>query len=173
MRARLLAPFLLMSACAAHATQQSPIEDAATQPLRDTRIADERIPEVLQLAASAPYSTRGTERCSSIAEQIRRLDAALGPDADAPGTEPGRGATLAAAGIRAAINSLVPGLGLVRLATGADRHQRRVEAAILAGSLRRSYLKGLGASRGCAPPAAPSTAARQAVPQLRPAEPEE
>ena len=172
MRAKLVAPLLLMAACAAHA-QPSPIEDAATQPLRDTRIADERIPEVLQLAASAPYSTRGTERCAAIAEQIRRLDTALGPDADAPGTEPSRGAILAAAGVRAAINSVIPGLGLVRLVTGADRHQRRVEAAILAGALRRSFLKGLGASRGCEPPAAPTSTARRAVPQLAREEPED
>ena len=166
MRATLLAPFLLMAACAGHAAQQSPIEDAATQPLRDTRIADRRIPEVLQLAASAPYSTRGLRRCSAIAEEIGRLNAALGPDADSPGTEPSRGARVAAAGIRAATNSLIPGLGLLRLATGADEHQRRVEEAIFAGSLRRSFLKGLGVSRGCAPPAAPSPEAQEAVQQV-------
>ena len=51
---------LLLGAAAMGQGDPSPVERAATQPLRDTRIQDEEIPEVLQLAASAPYSMRGT-----------------------------------------------------------------------------------------------------------------
>jgi hypothetical protein len=43
---------------------QDGVERAATQPLRDTRIKDEKIPPILQLAASAPYSTTDTQSCS-------------------------------------------------------------------------------------------------------------
>lgn len=161
---------LLLAAASVGQADQSPIERAATQPLRDTRIEDDEIPEVLQLAASAPYSMQGTGSCRTIAAEIAQLDAALGVDADAPGSEPGRGAELAAAATRVAIGSLIPGLGLIRIATGAERHQARVEAAVQAGTIRRSFLKGIGAQRGCAPPAAPTRIARDAVPGLPAAE---
>lgn len=144
----------------------SPVERAVTQPLRDTRIRDERIPEVLQLAESAPYSMRGTGNCAALRREIAGLDAVLGVDADADAETPGRGAEVAAAATSAAIGALIPGLGLIRVLTGADAQQRRVQAAVQAGTVRRSFLKGLGAARGCAPPAAPTNAARQAVPAL-------
>jgi hypothetical protein len=154
----------LLAAAAGGQDNDNSIGRAATQPLRDTRIQEDRIPEVLQLAASAPYSTRGTTSCAAIAAEVARLDAVLGGDADLPGTEPGRGAELAAAATRAAVGSLIPGLGLIRVATGADRQQARVEAAVQAGTIRRSFLKGYGLHRGCAPPAAPTREAREAVP---------
>jgi hypothetical protein len=43
----------------------------------------------------------------------------------------------------------------VRKLTGAERYSREVAAAISAGTIRRAYLKGLGASAGCDAPAAP------------------
>ncbi|WP_114952763.1 hypothetical protein [Sphingosinicella terrae] len=158
MRTILPWPALLLAlpACATNPNDRSPVESAATQPLRDTRLVDDRIPEALQRAAAAPYSAQGLGGCAPIGAEIRQLDAALGPDADAPGTEPGRGAAVAAAATRAAMSAIIPGLGLVRVVSGADRQEQRVEAAIHAGSIRRAYLKGLGAARGCAPPAAPA-----------------
>ena len=39
--------------------------------------------------------------------------------------------------------------------SGAERYSREVAAAIAAGTIRRAYLKGVGASTGCAAPAAP------------------
>jgi hypothetical protein len=161
---------VLIAAMAGGQADESPVERAATQPLRDARIDDDEIPEVLQMAASAPYSTRGMRSCAAIGAEIARLDAALGADADAPGTEPGRGAEVAAAATRAAIGSIIPGLGLLRVVTGADRQQARVEAAVQAGTIRRSFLKGMGAQRGCAPPAAPTREAREAVPGVEPRE---
>jgi hypothetical protein len=43
----------------------------------------------------------------------------------------------------------------VRKLSGAERYERKVAAAIAAGSVRRAYLKGLGQAAGCAAPAAP------------------
>ena len=86
------------------------------------------------------------------------------------GSATGRGAELAAAATRVAMGSLIPGLGLLRIATGAERHQARVEAPVQAGTIRRSFLKGIGAQRGCPPPAAPTRAARESVPSLPAAE---
>ncbi len=139
--------------------QDTSVRRAATQPLRDTRLQKEKIPESLLLAASAPYSAEGTRTCAQIADQIATLTAALGDDVDVEGKKKGEGAYVASAATKAAVNTLIPGLGLVRVITGADKAQRRAEAAAYAGSVRRAYLKGLGLSKGCRAPAAPTAAA--------------
>lgn len=139
--------------------QHDSLGRVVTQPLRDTRISKTKIPPVLQSAASAPYSSADTQSCGSIAAAVRRLDGALGPDVDVPGKARGEGAAVAAIAARTAVNTLIPGLGLVRVITGADKEQRRAEAAVYAGSVRRAYLKGLGLARNCTAPAAPTRAA--------------
>jgi hypothetical protein len=53
------------------------------------------------------------------------------------------------------MSDFIPFRSLVREATGASAHERRLRAAFQAGVARRSYLKGVGAQLGCAPPAAP------------------
>ena len=44
----------------------------------------------------------------------------------------------------------------MRKLSGAERHDKLVQAAIIAGFTRRAYLKGLGETKGCNPPATPS-----------------
>lgn len=159
---------VLLAPAAGQAQQQGDsVGSAVTQPLRDVRIADKKIPPVLQLAASAPYSSQNTRSCAAIAGEVRRLNAALGADVDVPGKRKGEGAQVAAVAARTAVNTLIPGLGLVRVITGADKQQRRVEAAVYAGSVRRAYLKGLGLARGCPAPAAPTRAAVADRPELQ------
>ena len=143
---------------------------AATQPLRDTKIMKDKIPEVLLLAASAPYSSVNTRTCAAIAGEVRALTEVLGQDVDVEGKKKGEGAYIASAATKAAISTLIPGLGLVKVITGADKAQRRAEAAAYAGSVRRAYLKGLGLSKGCRPIAAPNPAAVADVPELPPVE---
>lgn len=150
--------------------QDDSVRRAATQPLRDTRLQKDKIPESLLLAASAPYSTEGTRTCAQIADQIATLTAALGDDVDIEGKKKGEGAYVASAATKAAVNTLIPGLGLVRVITGADKAQRRAEAAAYAGSVRRAYLKGLGLSKGCRAPAAPTAAAAADRMELPPVE---
>jgi hypothetical protein len=147
-------------------TQSDSIGRAATEPLRDTRIKDDKIPAALQLAVSAPYSMHGMVNCAAIRTEIGRLSDALGPDVDIPAAHKGEGAALAAAGAQAAVNALIPGLGLVKLVTGADKAEHRVEAAVYAGAVRRGFLKGVGLARGCKEPAAPTRAAVLDIPSL-------
>lgn len=147
-------------------TQPDTAGRAATEPLRDTGIRKDKVPPVLQLAVSAPYSSQGTKSCAQIAAQIRDLDTALGRDIDQPAAHKGESSALGAAAARAAINTLIPGLGLVKVITGADKAQRRAETAIYAGAVRRGYLKGVGLARGCRPPAAPLAAAVADKPEL-------
>jgi len=162
-----LAASLLAAPLAAQDTSQDVVEGAKA-PLRDLRIQDEKIPRVLLLAASAPYSSDGTKSCAQIAAAVDEITQAMGPDADTPSAKKGEGAAVAAAGSRAVTGTLIPGFGLLRVVTGADKQQRRVQAAIYGGAVRRGYLKGLGAARGCKPSAAPTAAARAAHLELPP-----
>ncbi|MDF0489905.1 hypothetical protein PX554_17355 [Sphingomonas sp. H39-1-10] len=162
-----IAGLLIAPVTAATAQQNNNgLGHVVTQPLRDTRIKDEKIPAVLQRAASAPYSAVGTQNCAAITAQIRDLNGALGADVDTPAKQKGEGSAIAAAGARAVVGTLIPGLGLVRVITGADKAQRRAEAAVYAGAVRRGYLKGLGLAKRCRVPAAPTAASLAAKPEL-------
>ncbi|MBY0583192.1 MAG: hypothetical protein K2P68_09790 [Sphingomonas sp.] len=147
-------------------TQPDSVERAATQPLRDAKIQKDKIPEVLQLAVSAPYSIDNMRTCRAIAIEVGKLNEALGDDVDRPAKRRGESSEIAAAAARAAVGAFIPGLGLVKVLTGADKAERRVEAAVYAGSVRRGYLKGVGLMRGCKPPAAPLPAAVADKPEL-------
>lgn len=166
--------FLIAAPLAAPLAAQMPRDDsvgrAATQPLRDTKIQKDKIPDILLLAQSAPYSSANTRTCALIAREVSELTAVLGDDVDVEGKKKGEGAYIASAATKAAVNTLIPGLGLVRVITGADKAQRRVEAAVYAGSVRRAYLKGVGLTKGCRPAAAPFPAAVADVPELPPVE---
>ncbi len=147
-------------------TQSPSVGRAATAPLRDTKIMKDKIPVILQLAASAPYSINGMKTCRAIAAEIGRLNQALGNDVDTPVARKGEGAAVGAAAASAAVNTLIPGLGLVKVITGADKAERRAQAAVFAGAVRRGYLKGVGLQRGCKPPAAPLAAAVADIQEL-------
>lgn len=160
----LVTPLALPGAAAQQ--QDNSLGRVASQPLRDTRIKDDKIPAVLLLAASAPYSSANTQNCAAIAREVNKLTRVLGPDVDAPAPKKGEGSAIAAAATRGVVSSFIPGLGLVRVITGADKAQRRAEAAVYGGSVRRGYLKGLGRLKGCRGAAAPRTAAVADRPEL-------
>jgi hypothetical protein len=136
--------------------------EAVTQPLEDLNIKRKLIPAVLLRAEKDPYRVDDLETCEAIAAEVGRLDDALGPDMDEPppprvrgqgvGEEVGE-ATLS--GIRSATTDFIPMRGWVRRLTGAQRHSLKVQRAIRAGAMRRSYLKGIGMQHNCNPPAAP------------------
>ncbi len=139
------------------------VSAAATAPLDDLNIRREELPEVLE-AIEYVYETEPGLDCARIERLIAALDEPLGQDYDAEADEDGRSmgqrggeaasdALLGA--VRGATTGFIPARGLVREATGAARHARRVARAYTAGNARRAYLKGLGAGLGCASPAAP------------------
>jgi hypothetical protein len=140
--------------------------DAVTAPLEDLNLKRTHIPQILLDAMSRPYDLAGLDKCESIASEVRKLDALLGPDLDEPPPPPdestmrqkgGRMANKAAVGaVRGATRSIIPFRGLIRQMTGAEKHQKLVDEAIQAGKSRRAYLKGVGMNKNCAPPAAPS-----------------
>ena len=138
--------------------------DAALQPLEDLNLRQDAIPSVLVQSLANPYSQNGMETCMAIALQVRHLNEALGPDQDEP-ARPRAGlsqqavealADAAVDAVRSETSDFIPLRDWVRRLSGAERHSRRVQAAIQAGRARRAFLKGVGMRQNCAPPAAPS-----------------
>lgn len=133
---------------------------AVTTPLRDLGVSKTSIPEVLLQALSDPYARppRGYN-CRYLIALVRPLDDVLGPDIDLTPVDDenlvSRGKILGVAADVGA-SALIPFRGVVRKITGAEAHDRLVQSAYVAGSVRRAYLKGLGEAKGCLPPATPS-----------------
>lgn len=169
LRALALVMSVVLSACAVRGTAPNTetstrIGEAVTAPLADLNLLRTKIPETLIEARNAPYRQPGDNACEALADEVRKLDEALGPDLDAP--KPGIDPTLLERGseevgdaaigaLRGAAVSWMPYRSWIRKLTGAERHSREVAAAIAAGIVRRAYLKGLGQAQGCPVPASP------------------
>lgn len=150
---------------------QAGFGDAAMAPLTDLNLRRVEVPPLLE-AIRSPYEPIPAVNCQAIAAAVTDLTAILGQDSDAP---PGPDASLAEqAGSGAAdltlntvsstMTDFIPFRSIVREATGASAHERRLRAAYERGVARRAYLKGVGAQLGCAPPAAPEPDAGIAPP---------
>lgn len=132
------------------------VVDVAKTPLTDLNLAQDPIPELLLAAAAAPYASDGLTGCGAIGGAIARLDMVLGPDLDVAHED--RNEISVGQLAQSWIGSFIPFRSLVREVTGAAEHQREFEAAIVAGLIRRGYLKGLGKQMGCSYPARPAFA---------------
>lgn len=177
MRIPALLALALLGGCAgaqtAGTTARHGMAGAVAAPLYDVNLLRAKIPQVLLDAMEAPYAAPSPRSCPEIAALVRPLDEALGPDLDAAPSldnpsvlERGGEAAgeLAVDAVRGAARSIIPMRGWVRRLTGAEQHDNLVRSAINAGAIRRGYLKGLGASLRCLPPAAPQPIALEARP---------
>ena len=136
------------------------VRGAVTAPLRDLNAIRTQIPLVLRIAAQDPYARPRPAGCAALSIEVRNLTEALGADLDEPASPDERdlterGQELAIDALGSAARGVIPLRSWVRRLSGADQHDREVAAAIVAGQVRRAYLKGLGESRGCNPPATP------------------
>lgn len=134
---------------------------AVTSPAEDLNLRRTEIPDVLQRAVANPYDLKGLDRCPGVRDEILRVDAAIGPDKDAPPPPDKRTlnekrSNTAGTVVRTGIEWLTPYRGVVRYITGASSYQKKVQEAVEAGFARRGFLKGLGVRMNCAPPAAPA-----------------
>jgi hypothetical protein len=142
------------------------LDDAAMAPLTDLNLRRTAIPAKLETIIS-PYEPLPTVTCASLAVEVIELTTILGADSDAPpapeaslNQKAGEGAAdLALGSVASAATDFIPFRSIVREATGASAHERRLRAAYERGVTRRAYLKGVGAQMGCAPPAAPEPGA--------------
>jgi hypothetical protein len=136
------------------------IKGVAEAPLRDINVLRTKIPEVLLQALADPYERPPTTRCAELIAQLKPLNDALGADLDVPSVDADdlldKGKNGALGLMAGAASDVIPFRGWVRKLTGAERHDHLVQASIVAGAVRRGYLKGLGEAKGCNPPATPS-----------------
>ena len=139
-------------------TQHEPnAVDVVTTPMSDLNIRKGEIPQILIEAQGAPYSLRGMKRCNQIAAEVTRFDAALGDDIDIAQNRSRR--ISAGKMAQSVVGGFIPFRGIIREISGANEHERRVQTAIYAGSVRRSFLKGIGQQRDCSWPARSATLA--------------
>ena len=144
------------------AAQNAPGEERsvatiAGSPLHDFGIKKTKVSPILVRAAEHPYSTQGLKDCKAIGAAVVDLNLALGRDIDAAtdGKKPNEATELSMDAGQDTINSLIPGRFIIRRISGAANAQRKARAVVYAASIRRGFLKGLGAAKGCKWPAAP------------------
>ena len=149
------------------------VNDAVKAPLRDLNLTNDNIPVILVRAYAKPYDLSGLGSCQAILDQVSALDLALGPDVDiprAPTAEEdmmakGRGFAGDAAldAVRSATSGVIPVRSWVRRLSGANRAEQEAKAIALSGSVRRGFLKAMGAQQHCDWPAAPLDLQRTAL----------
>jgi hypothetical protein len=141
------------------ATPAGKAKQVMKQPLKDLNVVQDQIPEALLKAKADPYARPLEASCHAVRVEIYELDYALGQDLDTDkAADESLSKKLANETYnlaRGAVSGLIPYRGIVRRVTGAEKHARAINEALLAGAVRRSYLKGFGEALGCAYPAAP------------------
>lgn len=130
-------------------------KDVALTPLSDLNLKKDDIPQLLLDAQDDPYDLAGLRTCPLIANEVTKFDRVLGEDLDISDATVRRMSTGRAA--QEALGSFIPFRGVIREISGANSQQRKIQAAIVAGTARRSFLKGVGLQRGCRYPARPAT----------------
>jgi hypothetical protein len=150
------------SAAQAPSSPRAKAGEVVKQPLRDLNVMRDAIPEALRKAKAAPYAEPQEASCHAVRVEIYELDYALAEDLDA-GKEEDDSFSKKVANetynlARGAVSGLIPYRGILRRVTGAEKHAREINEALLAGAVRRSYLKGYGEALGCRYPAAPKRA---------------
>ncbi len=127
------------------------VEGVVQQPLKDLNLMKPKVPPYLEAIMAKPYSLKGLASCAQYKAEIGRLDPLLGADVDSiqatkKGENPAEFALSAGASVA---GSLIPGGGLIRKISGAQKAQNHATAAVLAGSLRRAFVKGTARAKGC------------------------
>ena len=151
------------------------LDGAMTAPLRDMNLLRTKIPPALLEAMADPYARPPGKKitCETLIMLVAPLDVALGEDLDRRPAEEdedlmNRGKRMAGSAMFGAVadtaQDLIPMRGWVRRLSGAEKHDKLVQHALASGAVRRAYLKGLGESRGCDPPATPQHLAKPAAP---------
>lgn len=138
---------------AAQTVDKEDVKDVAQTPLEDVGLSKEDISQILLAAAENPYAAVGNGQCNALIGEIAKLDNILGDDYDIAADKEGGINTKKAA--KSVVGSIIPFRGVVREISGAAGNERKAEAAIAAGMVRRGYLKGLGEAKGCPYPARP------------------
>jgi len=128
--------------------------DVAATPINDLNLDKDDIPPLLLEAQQDPYGTAGLRTCRHYGAAISDLDTFLGPDFDIIDVEKRK---LSVGGVaQSVVGAFIPFRGIIREISGANKHEDEMQDAILAGMMRRAFLKGMGLKLGCAYPARPA-----------------
>ena len=123
------------------------------QPFKDINVVKDKIPQKLLDILDAPYDMDGMRTCAALKAEVRSLTDVIGPDVDSEEVRRKKGKTSASEfvfdGARTLGGGILPFSGLIRKISGAEAEQKRAQAAVLAGHVRRAYIKGLMRGRGC------------------------
>ena len=130
------------------------VGDVARRPPHRLNPTPDGMPAQLIQAREDPYNNTGFKKCAQISTAVGQLDAILGDDLDIAGEK--SNAVNAGRVAKWAVSRFIPFRGLIREISGASEHERQFQDAIVAGMMRRSYLKGLGEAKGCKYPARPA-----------------
>ncbi|HET7085225.1 MAG TPA: hypothetical protein VFI23_10675 [Rhizomicrobium sp.] len=131
------------------ATGKKHVKTVLDRPLGDLNVMQPAVAAALQKAARAPYAPADPS-CDMIVFEISQLDNALGPDFDTRGASKTKTLPTVSEIEGEAAGSFIPYEGALRFLTGADKRDRKAAEMILAGAVRRAFLKGTGEARGCA-----------------------
>lgn len=126
-------------------------ERMAAQPLRDLNIVRDGVPPELTAIMDEPYSLKGLSGCADYQREIARMTTLVGPDVDSAAARAAAGTSteFVLGTAESVVAGLVPGRGIIRRVSGADAAARHAQAAALAGSLRRAFLKGRAGGMNC------------------------
>ena len=120
------------------------------QPLHDLNVMQSETAPVLKRTVAALYAP--ATDCEAIASELDELNTVLGPDLDVKPKRKSledKAIDTAFDGARDAALGFIPYRGAVRFVTGAEKHDRDAAKAMLAGEIRRGYLKGIAEERAC------------------------
>lgn len=134
-------------------TAEGKVTGAMERPFRDIGLMRENAPEILKHAEAELYRLPQNDTCESLSAEIIDLDLVLGPDLDTRNEDQDEGAINAQSLAAGAIGSVldIPFRGVVRWVSGADAREKALALSVLSGMVRRAFLKGVHAARGCAP----------------------
>lgn len=130
------------------------LDQVADQPLADLDLSKTDIPPALAKVAADPYAPPARPDCAGLKAEIDSLSILLGPDIgplrvnrDGNILSGDRVENSAFNTARGAAEGWIPFHGVVRELSGAAAHDRLVEHVMMAGFVRRSYLRGLASAR--------------------------
>ena len=131
--------------------------DVVATPVSDLNLKKQAIPQLLLDAQEDPYTLTGMTSCAKMASAVTTLDQMLGDDLDIDALNKNK--MQAGRVAQSVVGAFIPFQGVIREVSGANAQDRKLRAAVLAGSARRAFLKGTGMARGCSYPARPATTA--------------
>lgn len=129
------------------------VERIVERPLKDFNIMKTKAKPDLEAVMDDPYSLKGLRTCRQYRAEVAKMTRSLGPDVDAPAaadkSKADSRAEFALGAGEAVANTFIPGGGLIRRISGAEKRQKYALAAVYAGTVRRSYIKGLMLGKKC------------------------